>query len=225
MNDFGKNILEDVVNKHPDSYPSVKLLENFHHFVGLFNVLEGKFNHGWGSYLFDGNTYRYNREMLTKQEALYQAGEKSNNVLEVGVYLGHSLLILLLSNPNLKITCIDNDSRFSPKVVEYLNQHFDNRITFYLGDAVETLKKKKIENKFDLIHIDADHYESAVRSQFNEAKKLALPNAYFIFDDYEAVKGLIDNWIGTNQLHHVRTPWCLWTNIVTKFNAQFSSDS
>ena len=46
MNDFGKNILEDVVNKHPDSYPSVKLLENFHHFIGLFNALDGKFNHG-----------------------------------------------------------------------------------------------------------------------------------------------------------------------------------
>ena len=216
MNDFGKNILEDVVNKHPDSYPSVKLLENFHHFIGLFNALDGKFNHGWGSYLFDGNTYRYNREMLTKQEALYQAGEKSNNILEVGVYLGHSLLILLLSNPNLKITCVDNDNRFSPKVVDYLNKEFNNRVTFHLGDATSVINSLQPENKFDFVHIDADHNNDAVLKQFYASRKVSTDDAYFVFDDYEATRGAIEHLIRTNVIEKLVLPMCLWTNIVTK---------
>jgi hypothetical protein len=219
---FGKSILQAVLNKHPDSYPSRKLLENFHHFENLYKVLEGKFEYGWGSYLFNGTKYRYMRELLTKQEALYQVGEKSNSCLEIGVYLGHSLLILLLSNPNLKITCVDNDPRFAPKVVEYLNANFNNRITFYLGDAEEIVNglSKELNQKFDFIHIDADHNEPAVNAQFLASKRLAKEDAFIVFDDYEAVRKLIDGWISGGILKHVRTPWCLWTNIVTKLVTQ-----
>lgn len=215
---FGRSVLEEVLRKHPDSYPSRKLLENFHHFENIYKILEGKFEYGWGSYLFNGTKYKYMRELLTKQEALYQVGEKSQNCLEVGVYLGHSLLILLLSNPDLKITCVDNDPRFSPKVVEYLNKEFNNRITFYLGDAVAVIGglPEELNKTFDFIHIDADHNEPAVNAQFMTSKRLAKDDAFIVFDDYEAVRKLIDGWISGGVLKHVRTPWCLWTNIVTK---------
>jgi predicted O-methyltransferase YrrM len=217
---FGKSILQNVLHIHPDSYPSRKLLENFHHFENIYKVLDGKFEYGWGSYLFNGTKYKYMRELLTKQEALYQVGEKSNSCLEIGVYLGHSLLILLLSNPNLKITCVDNDPRFAPKVVEYLNANFNNRITFYLGDAVEVVNGLSDNDKFDFIHIDADHNEPAVNAQFLASKRLAKDDAFIVFDDYEAVRKLIDGWISGGILKHVRTPWCLWTNIVTKLVTQ-----
>ena len=108
MTDFGKSILESAVRDHPESIPAKRLLENFHHFVNIHEVLNGKWEWGWGSYMFNGLKYIWQRETLKKQEALFRVGEKSKNALEIGVYLGHSLLILLISNPDLKITEIFN---------------------------------------------------------------------------------------------------------------------
>ena len=211
---FGREILEAAVRDHPESVPAKALLDNFHHYEAIHTVLNGKWIDGWGSYMFNGQEYKYQRETLKKQEALFRVGQVSRHILEVGVYVGHSLLILLASNPNLKITCIDIDSRYSPKVVDYLNSQFNNRVTFILGDAIEIMKTLP-ENTYDAVHIDADHNIPAVTAQFNEARRLAKNGAFFVFDDYEALRPAIDGWISENILHHVFTPWCLWTNVVT----------
>ena len=102
--------------------------------------------------------------------------------------------------------------------MEYLNSQFNNRINFFLGDAIETLSNFKTNYKYDLIHIDADHNENAVIQQFNNTLPLATTNAYYIFDDYEAVNLCIDNWILKGTLKHINTPRCLWTNIITQLN-------
>jgi O-methyltransferase len=189
------------------------LLANFHHFVGL----NGSFHQGCGSYMFDGQRYLYQIETLKKQEELYAVGKEATHLLEVGVYVGHSLLILLLSNPNLRITCVDIEHDIPQRAVTYLNQHFGNRITFLHGraeDILPTLPK----HTFDAVHIDADHNPDAVTRQFNLCVPLATRNAYFVFDDYEAVQSVINEWIQTGLLHHIATPWCLWTNCITRIN-------
>jgi len=211
---YGKDKLKAAVHDHPESETAKILLENFHHFEEIYQIVGGKWENGWGSYLFDGCSYSYQRATLKKQEALFNVGKRSTLVLEIGVYLGHSLFILLVSNPNLRITCIDNDVRFAPKVVSYLNSVFDNRITFYLGNAIDILPT--LTESFDTIHIDADHTIDAVRSQFQLSIPHAMPNAFIVFDDYEAVRPIIDEWITKNVLTHITTPWCLWTNIVTR---------
>jgi len=216
MTDYGRSILESAVHDHPESAPAKCILDNFNHFINLHNILEGKWEYGWGSYMFNGVKYEWQRETLKKQEALFRVGEKAKNVLEVGVYLGHSLLILLISNPELKITCVDNDQRFSPKVVDYLNKEFNNRVTFHLGDATDVINSLQSENKFDLVHIDADHNNDAVLKQFYASRKVSTDDAYFVFDDYEATRGAIDHLIRTNVIEKLVLPMCLWTNIVTK---------
>lgn len=212
--DFGRSRLESQA----DSPLKAALLENFHHFIALGTR---GFHGGCGSYLFDGQRYVYQTETLKKQEALFEVGKKVNRVLEVGVYLGHSLLILLLSNPSLQIVCIDNDSRFSPAAVNYLNEHFGNRITFHLGTSEEVIRNNTL-GTFGCIHIDADHSVHAVNNDYQITKPLAESPAYFVFDDYEAVRGLIDGWIHSKELTHVETPWCLWTNVITLFNRESS---
>ena len=218
--DYGRGILELAVKNHPESETAQVLLANFHHFIGIYKAVEKKFWQGCGSYMFNGQQYIYQRETLKKQEALFNAGKNENvkRVLEIGVYLGHSLLILLCSNPNLIIDCIDIDGQFSPKAVEYLNKHFGNRVNFMLGSANEKIPElyKNMDTGYNLIHIDADHYVHAVIEQFNLIKPLAVCGGYIIFDDYEAVRECIDNWIKEGILEHIFTPWCLWTNIVTK---------
>ena len=87
--DYGRNILLAAVNDHPECEFARVLLDNFHHFVNINSVLNGRIWRGCGSYLFDGQTYKYQRETLKKQEALYNVGKKCSNILEIGVYLGH----------------------------------------------------------------------------------------------------------------------------------------
>jgi hypothetical protein len=205
----GKEVLEPFAST---SEYARCMLANFHHFVAL----GPRFHGGCGSYMFDGGTYAYEPRMFKKQEALFKVGQTATSVLEVGVYLGHSLLILLISNPNLTITCIDNDASFSQRAVDYLNAHFGNRVTFHLGDSAEILARDL--GTFDCIHIDADHRAEPVSREFALARRLAAPNATFVFDDYEALRGLIDGWVKDGILTHVTTPGCLWTNTITRLN-------
>jgi hypothetical protein len=215
---FGKEILEAVVRRHPDSFPAIKLLDNFHHFEALFFALGGQWQPGWGSYLFDGQSYSYQEETLRKQEELYRYSMCAKNALEIGVYVGHSLLLMLLANPDLKITCIDNDDKFAKKAVIYLNEQFNNRITFIHDDALKALETLSAD-EFDLIHIDADHNDEAVLAQFHASCRVAKKNATVIFDDYDAVGKTIDGLLSANVLQHVKTPECLWRNCVTRLNS------
>jgi spermidine synthase len=210
MNDYGKSKLE---NLHGQTDYTEALIANFHHFVGL----SGSFHRGCGSYMFDGQRYVYQLETLKKQEELFAVGQKATHILEVGVYVGHSLLILLLSNPTLRITCVDIEKEIPQRAVDYLNQHFGNRITFLHGRAEDVLPKLPYES-FDAIHIDADHSVEAVTRQFDLCVPVATRNAYFVFDDYEAVRSIIDELIQCKVLTHITTPWCLWTNCITRIN-------
>ena len=211
MSEFGRASLEAAVKDHPESIPARVILNNFEHFVNIHNILGGKWEYGWGSYMFDGRSYEWQRATLKKQEALFRVGEQTNNILEIGVYLGHSLLILLIS-------CVDNDARFAPKVVEYLNAQFGNRVTFFLGDAVDVINSLPSYSKFDMVHVDADHNNDAVLKQYHAARKFTTDDAYFVFDDYEATRGAVDSLLNTNVLKKMVLPMCLWTNIVTQLN-------
>jgi O-methyltransferase len=211
----GRELLEAIVTRYPDSFPAVALLANFQHFEGLYEAVGKRWHNGWGSYLFDGQKYIYQPATLRKQEELYRYAMSATNALEIGVYLGHSLLIMLIANPTLQITCIDNDEQFARKAVDYLNREFGNRITFIHADALKGIDTLG-DNTFDFVHIDADHYDEAVKNQFNASLRVAKLGATVVFDDYEAVRGTIDGFIRNGFLKHIITPGCLWTNCVTQ---------
>lgn len=212
--DAGRHTLARLA---PSSEYAACLLANFHHFLAL----GPRFHAGCGSYLIDGRSYTYQVDTFKKQEALFKVGKAATSVLEVGVYLGHSLLILLLSNPTLRITCIDNDPTFTPAAVAYLNTHFGDRIQFHLGTS-QSILPTITTGPFDCIHIDADHRVDAVRAEVALATPLAAPRAWMVFDDYEAIQPLIDGWVASGLLESVETPWCLWTNTITRLKRESS---
>ena len=88
------------------------LLESEIHFNNLHQVCGNKFLKGCGSYLIDGQSYNYYIEFYDKQKFLFNAiKQKENiNILEIGTYMGHSLLIMLLANKKLSATCVDFSS-------------------------------------------------------------------------------------------------------------------
>ena len=72
--------------------------------------------------MIDGQKYKYDKRMIAKQSLLYNLAKQNSKILEIGVYMGHSILIMLTSNPKLKITGLDIDKRFAPKAVNYLKK-------------------------------------------------------------------------------------------------------
>ena len=103
-----------------------KLLKHKNIFYEIYSACGNKFHNGCGSYLFDGQTYKYCDLMYDKQELLFNSVKDVKNVLEIGTYMGHSLLIMLLSNPELKITCIDISDKYTGPAVTILNKYFNN---------------------------------------------------------------------------------------------------
>jgi hypothetical protein len=208
---FGKESFEAAARDHSESTPTKVLLQNFQHFQNLYEIMKTHIVPGKATYFMNGATYAFDRAILHKQEVAFRIGSVSNHALVFGSYCGHTLLILLASNPFLRITCVDN-APYSTDVVTYLNEHFQNRTTllFSSSDSIKLFS----DNIFDAVFMDADHtFQLCI--QFNEVKRVALQGAFIIFDGYEQVKPIVDSWISDKILSQTMISRCLWTNIVT----------
>ena len=113
----------DAINNLHNTEFTNRLAQNKHIFYEIYEACNSTFWKGCGSYLFDGQEYKYCDIMYEKQELLYNLVKSATNVLEIGTYMGHSLLIMLLSNPNLKITCLDIDDKYTRHAVNILNTY------------------------------------------------------------------------------------------------------
>jgi len=80
--------------------------------------------------------------MIEKQKLLYNLSKSSSHILEIGVYMGHSMLLMSLANPRANITCIDIDPTYSIPSVRYLRKEFPSaKINLIINDSVKALKK------------------------------------------------------------------------------------
>jgi len=196
--DYGKSELEKAVGWHPHCETARLLLENFHHFGALRGVerLEPTF-------LINGKIYEYNLPYLKKQEILFNAGQKANHVLQInGDVYGHSLLILLLSNPNLEITVYVEEEKptIECKNINYLNYWFKNRIHLYKGKFFENLEDWS-EVAFDLIHLHGEFEdESLFYSQFIACRSLTPKDTNIIFNGVEKIREWMNDWIKNGHL-------------------------
>lgn len=173
--------MEKINSKYNTEFTN-KLLENKHIFDELYQACNNTFEKYCGSYLFDGMKYEYCGRMYEKQQLLYDSVKNVNTVLEIGTYMGHSLLIMLLSNPNLKITCIDLYAKYTKPAVAVLNKYFNNNITFLNGNSLDVLPKLK--QKFDFFHVDGKHKNLFITKEFNYIINLSTSSTLkIIFDD------------------------------------------
>lgn len=156
--------------------------------------------------------------MLGKQILLYNLAKENKSVLEVGVYMGHSMLLMLTSNPNIKITGIDIDKRFSPKAVKFLQQRFPkSKLKLIIGDSVKNLKK--INNQFDLFHIDGDHISKKIYNEvfecirINKKKKIKI-----LFDDVDMMKSVENSIFKNFKILRYVKPRSRYRNLYVEFN-------
>ena len=129
-----------------------KMIENYTTFADL---LESNFEKNIGSYLTDGKTNVYDSTKYNKQKLLFDAAKNAKEALIIGDYRGHISFIMLLANPELKITCIEKNDYVIPSYIKNGNYNInfinENNITKRI-DLLYSLSFKN-EFNYDFIHI------------------------------------------------------------------------
>ena len=107
-----------------------------------------------------------------------------NNVMEIGFNSGFSTLLMLLTNPNMYITCFDlGEHKYTIPCYEKLKETFGERINIIIGDSTKTLQN--ITNNYDLIHIDGGHSTEVANSDIIHSYRLSKQGTILIMDDYD----------------------------------------
>ena len=194
------------MSKFDDELPGI-----LGHFENLLSACGGTFSPGCGSYLFDGQTYSYMEAMRPKQDLLFNMALRSTRALETGVYMGHSLLLMLAANSRLKITAVDIDETFAGPAIAYLNREFGDRVDFIKGDSAIVLPA--LTDHYDLFHFDGWHGDTEVMAEIAEAARLMEHSAILILDDADFIPGAVKQ-VGSYFIP-VRSvkPHCPWANI------------
>lgn len=106
------------------------------------------------------------------------------SVLEIGFNSGFSALLMLISNPNMKITCIDiAEHEYTIPCFIKLRETFGDRINILIGDSAQALQT--LINKYDLIHIDGGHTINVAEKDIINSYKLSKHGTIMIMDDYD----------------------------------------
>lgn len=104
------------------------------------------------------------------------------NVLEIGFNAGFSALLMLLSNENLKITCVDICTHtYTSKCYERMKEIFGDRINLVIGDSMTVLPN--INEKFDIIHVDGGNTHELLINDTIHAYKLSQKGTIIIMNN------------------------------------------
>lgn len=154
--------------------------------------------------------------MYDKQKLLYEVAKDKNKVLEIGTYVGHSLLLMLLANPKIEVTCIDISDEFAKASVEYLQSQFpESKINFIHGSSLDVLPT--IKEKYDLFHIDGTHKNDIIAKEFQMCLNLRSSKIMsVVFDDVDTCQRLVNETINKMNILEYKRPGCSWTNAYFK---------
>ena len=155
-----------------------------------------------GNEKLEGNLFmlheqlNYTDQFLPKQQNLVALTMKQNikHVLEIGFNSGFSALLMLMSNPNLHITCVDICSHsYTIPCYNAIKAHYGERIHFLKGNSAFVLSKLK--TKYDVIHIDGAHDIYIGTSDIVNSYRLSKNGSVIIMDDYDFyhLKSIWDN--------------------------------
>lgn len=215
-NNMHDNVLMFIQKRFKSSFSEV-----FAKYTTIFRqmneIMEKTINQwrGVGSYLINGQNLNYEPLMKPKQELLFEYAKNKKSALEIGVHGAHSLLIMLMANPELQIDAIDLCLwEHTEKCVQYLNYYFGNRINLIKGDSLQMLHSLEKSRTYDLVHIDGDHDIEYVKKELESLQSKISKHATIIFDDIDA-PNVLDYLINNNNLIVVEIPDCKWNNCVT----------
>jgi predicted O-methyltransferase YrrM len=144
----------------------------------------------------EGNIFMFHNTLNFSDDADLFSNKRKNitnillnknikNVMEIGFNSGFSTLLMLISNPNIRITCFDlGEHRYTLPCFEKLKETFGDRLNIIIGDSNETLQN--INENYDFIHIDGSHLSEVAESDIINSYRVSKQGTIIIMDDYDS---------------------------------------
>lgn len=159
----------------------------------------------------EGNIFSHYKDFLPKQRNIVLTCQNRKNALEIGFNAGFSSLLILLSNPDIQLTCVDIAfHRYTIPCYEQIKKDFGDRINLLIGDSQVVVPM--ITDKFDLVHIDGGHGLHVAANDIVNTNKLLMNNAIIVMDDTDVLE-LADLWNRlANQYNYKEPPFKLYSS-------------
>jgi Lipopolysaccharide biosynthesis proteins, LPS:glycosyltransferases len=195
--------LLDAIQKDPfinNVISSTKEYINLHLLPIVKNIgepLEGNI------FMFHHSYYYYN-DFTSKQKniVMVSSNKNFNNCLAIGFNAGFSSLLILNSNKNIKLTCVDIcQHKYAIPCFNKLKEDFGDRIELIQGSSDQILPTLSDKN-YDLIHIDGSHDANITELDIINSFNLSKPGTVFIMDDtnFHYLKVLWDKYVNFYKL-------------------------
>jgi len=137
----------------------------------------------------DNWTYMQNMDKIKNLQNLCKGKKK---IVEIGVNACHSLILMLLENPEAEYLLFDlNFHRYTEPALDYVKRAFPNTvIKIVYGNSVETITQYINDNPeelhtYDMCHLDGGHTEDIFSVDYENMKQFNKKNSCVIFDDYD----------------------------------------
>jgi predicted O-methyltransferase YrrM len=149
------------------------------------------------------HTTNYTDVFLNKSKNISNLVLNKNikSVMEIGFNSGFSTLLMLISNPNICISCFDlGEHKYTIPCYKKLKETFGDRINITIGDSTKTLQN--VNGNYDLIHIDGGHSTEVATCDIVNSYRLSKEGTILIMDDYDFpnLHNLWDSYIKTYNL-------------------------
>ena len=143
-----------------------------------------------GNIFMEHNSSNYTDKYIDKQKNISYLVLNKNikHVMEIGFNAGFSTLLMLISNPDIKITCYDiGEHKYTLPCYQQIKKTFGNRIELVIGDSTKTLSESEKENSefYDIIHIDGCHLEDIAKIDIINCSRFTKQGTILIMDDYD----------------------------------------
>ena len=130
------------------------------------------------------------------------SNKKIKRVMEIGFNAGFSAALILFSNPDVHLTCVDlGFHRYVYPCYQKMKETFGDRIDIIIGDSTITLPFL-LDKQYDLIHIDGGHTREVAHSDIQNSYRLSKNETILIMDDYDYphLRTLWDEFVISNNL-------------------------
>ena len=119
-------------------------------------------------------------------------------VCETGFNVGHSTLLWLLANPNVKVYSFDlNRNKCTAPMADYLMNRFPDRFNITYGDSTKTLPAFHRQNpdvKCDLIIVDGGHTARIASLDLENFYRMANRMNIVFYDKHPDLYRLGTSW-------------------------------
>ena len=126
---------------------------------------------------------------LLKRQAYALFSSANQNIVEIGFNAGHSALLALTVNHNLKYTAIDiGHHNYVNPCFEFLKEKFNDRIDIVIGNSKEVVPnlfnlRPELDGKVDGWVVDGAHAQEDATIDIENIFVLSKNNDRLLFDD------------------------------------------